>query len=420
MAHKKGHKGVAPKGTQSEADRLAAIARAYGKDADGKDITSTGGAVTGGGYISPSEARQRALDAASARAKAQASSITAQQKSEKKFGPDTSETAGGGGSSGALTEAQRLANELARLKIQAERDKADREAQKVLDDREASAQEKADAVAERQRKFAAYSKVADIYAGQGAQTDALYGGQLENLPKQQQGDLDALLKAVSAGQGQISGAENQFLSSLVTPTAYSDVPLVDLSTTQPVNPLMGALGAEGADTAGVTGQSAMDAALAAQFAQLSRNTASQLNTGSQNYMNALRNAGVGAAAAGRQELATGQTAYQNQINAKYSDLANQLAMQRLQAQQEADIRAAQARAEAAAYGEAPAAAQPPATAQPPVTAQPPAVTDPLQPPVTEQPPVDPNAAAVAAEAERKRREREAAIAAVQAARRNQF
>jgi hypothetical protein len=404
MPHKKGHKGVAPKGTQSEADRLAAIARAYGLSSSGRNITSTGGAVTGGGYISPSEARQRALDAASARAKAQASSITAQQKSEKKFGPETSETAGSGGASGALTEAQRLANELARLKIQAERDKADREAQEVLDDREASAQEKADAVAERQRKFAAYSKVADIYAGQGAQTDALYGGQLEDLPQRRQADLDALLQAVSAGQGQISGAENQFLSSLVTPTAYSDVPLVDLSTTQPVNPLMGALGAEGAGTAGVTGQSAIDAQLAGQYAQLARQSASQLNVGSQNYMNALRNAGVGAAAAGRQQLATGQTAYQNQINTRYSDLANQLAMQRLQAQQDAEARAAQARAEAAAYGEAPAAP----------------VNVPATPPPATPPPVDPNAAAVAAEAERKRREREAAIAAVQAARRNEF
>jgi hypothetical protein len=36
MAHKKGHKGVAPKGTQSEADRLAAIARAYGLRCFGK------------------------------------------------------------------------------------------------------------------------------------------------------------------------------------------------------------------------------------------------------------------------------------------------------------------------------------------------------------------------------------------------
>jgi hypothetical protein len=400
MAHKKGHKGVAPKGAQSEADRISALARAYGLDASGRNITSTGGAVTGGGYISPSEARMRALEAQSDRAKAQADFIKKQKKSEEKFGPDTSETAGGGGSSGALTEAQRLANQLAQLKIQAEYDKADREAQKVLDDREASAQEKADAVAERQRKFSVYSKVADIYAGQGAQTDALYSGQLEDLPQRRQADLDALLQAVSAGQGQISGAENQFLSSLVTPTAYSDVPLVDLSTTQPVNPLMGALGAEGAGTAGVTGQSAMDAQLAGQYAQLARQSANQLNVGSQNYMNALRNAGVGAAAAGRQQLATGQTAYQNQINTRYSDLANQLAMQRLQAQQDAEARAAQARAEAAAYGEAPAA--------------------PVNVPAT-PPPVDPNAAAAAAaEAERKRREREAAIAAVQGARRNQF
>jgi hypothetical protein len=379
------------KGKQSEANRLSALARAYRKDADGKDISKIGGPVTDIGQ-SPAVI-ERAREAAAARAAAQAAAIKSEKKWAKIVGGDKTET--GGGSSGALTEAQRLANELAQLKIQAEYDKADREAQEVLDDREASAQEKADAVAERQRKFAAYSKVADIYAGQGAQTDALYGGQLEDLPQRRQADLDALLQAVSAGQGQISGAENQFLSSLVTPTAYSNVPLVDLSTTQPVNPLMGALGAEGADTAGVTGQSAMDAALAGQFAQLSRNTAGQLNTGSQNYMNALRNAGVGAAAAGRQQLATGQTAYQNQINTRYSDLANQLAMQRLQAQQDAEARAAQARAEAAAYGEVPATPATPAT----------------------PPPVDPN---VAAEAERKRREREAAIAAVQAARRNQF
>ena len=384
------------KSKQSEADRLSAIARAYGVDASGRGIRGVGGAVTGLGESAA--ARQRALEVQSERAKAQADAIKAQKKSEEKFGPKTGGT--GSGSSGALTEAQRLANELARLKIQAEYDKADREAQQVLDDREASAQEKADAVAERQRKFAAYSKVADIYAGQGAQTDALYGGQLEDLPSRRQADLDALLQAVSAGQGQISGAENQFLSSLVTPTAYSDVPLVDLSTTQPVNPLMGALQAEGASTAGVTGQSAMDAALAAQYAQLARQSAGQLNVGAQNYMNALRNAGVGAAAAGRQQLATGQTAYQNQINTRYSDLANQLAMQRLQAQQDAEARAAQARAEAAAYGETPAAP----------------VNVPVQMPVT-PPPVDPN---VAAEAERKKREREAAIAAVQAARRNQF
>ena len=308
---------------------------------------------------------------------------------------------GGGGGSKALTEAQKLANKLAALKIQAEYDKADREAQKVLDDREASALEKQEAAAERQRKFTALSEVANIYASQGAETDALYGGQLEDLPSRRQDDLDALLQAVSAGKETITGAENQFLSSLVAPQAYSDVPLVDFSTAQPVNPLMGALGAEGAGTAGVTGQSAMDAQLAAQYAQLARSSAQQLNTGSQNYMNALRNAGTGAAAAGRQQLGIGQNMYQNQINTKYSDLTNQLAMQRLQAQQDAAAKAAQARADAAEYGEAP-------------------VDVPVDLPAT-PPPVDPNvAAADAAEVERKKREREAAIAALNAARRNQF
>ena len=224
----------------------------------------------------------------------------------------------------------------------------------------------------------------------------MYGGQLEDLPSRRQDDLDALLQAVSAGKETITGAENQFLSSLVAPQAYSDVPLVDFSTAQPVNPLMGALGAEGAGTAGVTGQSAMDAQLAAQYAQLARSSGKQLNTGSQNYLAALR-----AAAAGRQQLGMGQNMYQNQINTRYSDLTNQLAMQRLQAQQDAAAKAAQARADAAEYGEAP-------------------VDVPVDLPAT-PPPVDPNvAAADAAEVERKKREREAAIAALNAARRNQF
>lgn len=392
-------KGKAPKSTQSQADRLAARARAYGLSSSGKNITNVGGDVTGGGYISSSEARQRALDAASDRAKAQADFIKKQQKSEEKFGP---KTGGTGGGSSALTEAQRLANELARLKIQAEKDKADREAQEVLDDRAASAQEKADATAERQRKFAALSEVANIYGRQGAETDALYGGQLEDLPSRRQADLDALLQAVSAGKETITGAENQFLSSLVAPQAYSNVPLVDFSTAQPVNPLMGALGAEGAGTAGVTGQSAMDAQLAAQYAQLAKSSAQQLNTGSQNYLAALRNAGTGAAAAGRQQLGMGQNIYQNQINTKYSDLTNQLAMQRLQAQQEAAARTAEAQANAAQYGETPAVMP---------------VVPPLPP---TEPPAGDGGAAAAAEAERKRREREAAIAALNAARRNQF
>lgn len=335
-----------------------------------------------------------------------------------------------------------LEQELALAKIQAEYDKAEREANKVLADAETTREEKAEAKAERERKFAALNKVADIYKTQGEESyktstkriGDLYGGQESRLDTNRAGSLDALLQAVSASKGQISGAENQFLSSLVTPTAYSNVPLVDLSTTQPVNPLMGALGAEGADTAGVTGQSAMDAALAAQFAQMSRNTASQLNTGSQNYMAALRNAGVGAAAAGRQELATGQNRYTNDINARFDELANQLAMQRMEALQRADdarndaaVRTATAQADAAEYAPT---APPPAQQQPPVTQDPaPIINDtrptvPVLPPNVYVPPpppeqgrggsyipAPPNAEAVAAAAEEERRRMIAQLAA---------
>jgi len=281
----------------------------------------------------------------------------------------------GGGGSKALTEAQKLANELAMAKLQLEYDKIDAAAEKVITDREATELEKSEAKAERERKFSALNKVADIYSQQGKDSydtslgriKSLYGQQESDINSQRGASLDALLQAVNAGSGQISGAEQQFLSSLVTPTAYSNVPLVDLGQTPQSNPLMGALQAEGADTSGVTAQSATDAALAQQYAQLVRNTAGQLNTGNRNYMDALRNAGIGAAAAGRQGLATGKAQYTNQINSKYDDLANQLAMQRMEALQRAEdarnaseTQTAVSRAEAAQY----APTQAPVTQQP--------------------------------------------------------
>ena len=67
------------KGKQSEANRLSAIARAYGVDASGKNISKVGGPVTAVGE-SPA-AKERAMKAASERAKAQAEAI----KSEKKW-----------------------------------------------------------------------------------------------------------------------------------------------------------------------------------------------------------------------------------------------------------------------------------------------------------------------------------------------
>jgi len=280
----------------------------------------------------------------------------------------TTGTTGTPAKTGQLTEAQKYADELARLKLQTEYDKIDAAAAKVITDNAATAQEKQDAKDERARKFAALNKVAELYEKQSSDTyatdtadiNSLYGGQESKVKSGRADSLDSLLKAVTASRGQIGDAEKQFLSSLVAPTAYSNVPLVDLSQSAQPNPLMGNLASEGASTAPVTAQSALDAQLAGQYAQMARNTATQLNTGNQNYMTALRNAGTGAAAAGQQQLATGQNAYTNQINAKYDDLANQLAMQRMQAIQQANsdrnrsaLQAATYRADAAQYGETP-------------------------------------------------------------------
>ena len=302
----------------------------------------------------------------------------------------TTGTTGTTAKTGQLTQAQKYADELARLKLQTEYDKIDAAAAKVITDNAATAQEKQDAKDERARKFASLNEVAKLYEKQSADTyatdtadiNSLYSGQESKVKSGRADSLDSLLKAVTASRGQIGDAEKQFLSSLVAPTAYSNVPLVDLSQSAQPNPLMGNLASEGASTAPVTAQSALDAQLAGQYAQMARNTATQLNTGNQNYMTALRNAGTGAAAAGQQQLATGQNAYTNQINAKYDDLANQLAMQRMQAIQQANsdrnrsaLQAATYRADAAQYGETPVATPTTPVATPTTD---PATFDPIQ------------------------------------------
>ena len=80
------------KGKQSEANRLSAIARAYGVDADGKDISKIGGQVTAVGQ-SPAVI-ERAREAAAARAAAQAAAIKSQEKWAKIVGGDKTETGG--------------------------------------------------------------------------------------------------------------------------------------------------------------------------------------------------------------------------------------------------------------------------------------------------------------------------------------
>ena len=104
----------------------------------------------------------------------------------------------------------------------------------------------------------------------------------------------------ATARGQIDDATKAFLQSLVTPTAYTNTPLPNMNVQQ--QGLGEALGAYGA-----TGNLARQQQLADQgeldFAnQLASRTMGQLNTAQTNYLDAIKNAGLGAQAAARTGL----------------------------------------------------------------------------------------------------------------------
>lgn len=127
----------------------------------------------------------------------------------------------------------------------------------------------------------------DLYAGQLAQGQQFITGQQ------------------TAGQQAISKAQADLLAQLTPSTAYQNVPLA--MTTPEMQALGQQLAAFGAS--GQPAEAARDesAGFARQLAEIQSRQAGQLNTAEQNYINALRNAGVGAGAAAQQNLATTAT-----------------------------------------------------------------------------------------------------------------
>lgn len=241
---------------------------------------------------------------------------------------------------------------------------ADRERQQRLAEEER--QREAAAMA---RKGAAFRGIADLYTtqGQGAYESALkniasaYGGEEEALAGTRERQLSSLMRALSESRGQIGSAEQQALSALISPTAYQNVPLVNLAPQQQV--LQAALAAEGADVSPEQlGEQNYAQQLAAQFNELARRSSEQLNVGEQNYLTALRNALTGGALAARTGLEQRGTAITGGIEEQYASAARELARSRRaeemaaeEARQAALLRAAQARAEAEGYSPAPVA-----------------------------------------------------------------
>lgn len=242
---------------------------------------------------------------------------------------------------------------------------ADRERQERLAEEER--QREAAAMA---RRGTAFRNIADLYRTQGEESyqqalkniAAAYGGEEEAVTSARQRQLDALTRALAESRGQIGSAEQQALSSLIAPTAYSNLPLVNLAPQQQV--LQAALAAEGAGpSAEQIAEQNYAQQLAAQFNELARRSAEQLNVGEQNYLTALRNALTGGALAARTGLEQRGTAITGGIEEQYAAAVRELARQRAAEQAQADaerraalLRAAEAAAEAEGYSPAPAAA----------------------------------------------------------------
>lgn len=156
-----------------------------------------------------------------------------------------------------------------------------------------------------------------------AKTDAmkrladLYDPQAAALGTQKQDQLDYLQQVLSQAGTDINASEKDFLSRLITPSAYTDVPVLNMPQQQ--NALLTALQSQGADTGQVAAQSAADASVNDFMKQLLTRSNQQYGNAQANYVDALRNAGMGAAKSGRDYLALEQPRLQSGINTKFAD-----------------------------------------------------------------------------------------------------
>ncbi|CAB4168921.1 hypothetical protein UFOVP928_2 [uncultured Caudovirales phage] len=192
---------------------------------------------------------------------------------------------------------------------------------------------KAEAAAAKETQTAADSKAAfdaimksiggyETRAGT-AKTDAmkrladLYDPQTAALGTQKQDQLNFLQQVLGQAGTDINASEQNFLSNLKNPTAYNDVPLINMPQQQ--NALMAALQSQGADTGQVSAQSASDASMNDFMQQLLSRSNQQYGNAQTNYVDALRNAGMGAAKSGRDYLALEQPRLASGINSKFAE-----------------------------------------------------------------------------------------------------
>lgn len=154
----------------------------------------------------------------------------------------------------------------------------------------------------------------------------VYDPQAKQIEDQRLRQLKILEGLISQGQSDISQAEIDFLNAIKPTSAYSNMPTVNMEAIQ--NPLLDALRQAGAGEGAVQSQMAMDKSLGDFMSQLQQQSATRYGDVQQNYLEALKNAGRGAAAAGRTYLGQRQPEITAGIESDYSKMLNELATAR--------------------------------------------------------------------------------------------
>lgn len=199
------------------------------------------------------------------------------------------------------------------------------EDQKVIDKATAATAKETKTATDNKAAFDAIMKSIGGYETRAgtAKTDAmqrladLYDPQVSALDTQKDEQLNFLQQVLGQAGTDINASEQNFLSRLINPSAYTDVPLIDMPQQQ--NALMAALQSQGADTGQVAAQSASDASMNDFMQQLLSRSNTQYGNAQTNYVDALRNAGMGAAKSGRDYLALEQPRLASGINTKFAD-----------------------------------------------------------------------------------------------------
>jgi hypothetical protein len=185
------------------------------------------------------------------------------------------------------------------------------------------AQERADKLADEKRAAASRRKGAAIQTAAGQKAQQQYNALAEKAFTDAQTASQAFYKTqADQANTTIDKATTDYLSSLVAPTAYSNVPIAEL-----VPQLQGLT--QNLQAYGATGQQAQqqqtqDAGFNQFISQLLSRGTQQMQQADQGYFDAMRNAGTGGQAAARLGVAQNTAAMQNQSTAQAEAIRRQL------------------------------------------------------------------------------------------------